>query len=532
MIVEKRKDKIEYYLDIAQTVALRSTCLRRKYGAIIVNNDEVISTGYNGAPRGCTNCTDLGSCKREDMKIPSGERYELCLAGDTVIKLLDGTYETIQSLAERGADGVWVYSVDVKTGEFVPAQAFNIHKTGLRKDIVEVVFDNGRVVKCTSDHLFLMRDGEYKPAKDLKYADSVMPMYYNFARNNEYESVSNTVNARKEKMKDSWISKTKQIPTHHLVYEYFNKSVEYNNDVLVHHKDENVLNNVPSNLELLKRGSHSLLHLERSGKVNELSKYCQKGKDAFIENLRTNPEKYAERQKLGTKNMTKNWQNETFRNTQILKNRQNGTKTCQKINKDPDSIYRRGKSKVIKELSLLLFDIRDTDIILNEENYEEVRNKYVRPLKERGGLRFPSMKTILKYFDTFNNAIEEAKQYNHKVVEVRHLNIEIPVYDLTVPEFENFAVDLGDNSCVFVHNCRSVHAEQNAIISASRRDMVGATLYLAGLDAKTGKVLPVSEPCSMCKRFILNSGISHVVMRNGKEYDIIDTSVWRLMDII
>ncbi len=73
-----RRDKINYYLDIAQTVAERSTCLRRCYGAIIVNNDEIISTGYNGAPRGRKNCIDLGRCIREELKIPSGERYELC----------------------------------------------------------------------------------------------------------------------------------------------------------------------------------------------------------------------------------------------------------------------------------------------------------------------------------------------------------------------------------------------------------------------------------------------------------------------
>lgn len=74
----ERRDKINYYLDIAETVAERSTCLRRCYGAIIVNNDEIISTGYNGAPRGRKNCIDLGRCIREELKIPSGERYELC----------------------------------------------------------------------------------------------------------------------------------------------------------------------------------------------------------------------------------------------------------------------------------------------------------------------------------------------------------------------------------------------------------------------------------------------------------------------
>ena len=72
----KRIDKENYYLDIAETVLERSTCLRRCYGAIIVKNDEIVSTGYNGAPRGRKNCLDLGYCTREAMNIPSGERYE------------------------------------------------------------------------------------------------------------------------------------------------------------------------------------------------------------------------------------------------------------------------------------------------------------------------------------------------------------------------------------------------------------------------------------------------------------------------
>ena len=73
-----RRDKYNYYLDIAQTVAERGTCLRRNYGAIIVKNDEIISTGYVGAPRGRQNCSDLGRCIRQELKIPRGERYEMC----------------------------------------------------------------------------------------------------------------------------------------------------------------------------------------------------------------------------------------------------------------------------------------------------------------------------------------------------------------------------------------------------------------------------------------------------------------------
>jgi len=73
-----RRDKINYYLDIAEAVLERGTCLRRNFGAVIVKNDQIISTGYAGAPRGRRNCSDIGHCTREKLEIPRGERYEMC----------------------------------------------------------------------------------------------------------------------------------------------------------------------------------------------------------------------------------------------------------------------------------------------------------------------------------------------------------------------------------------------------------------------------------------------------------------------
>ncbi|MBE6597446.1 MAG: cytidine deaminase [Ruminococcaceae bacterium] len=73
-----RVSKHNYYLDIAQTVAERSTCLRRMFGAIIVKDDVIVSTGYNGAPRGRQNCSDINYCMRDKLGIPRGERYEMC----------------------------------------------------------------------------------------------------------------------------------------------------------------------------------------------------------------------------------------------------------------------------------------------------------------------------------------------------------------------------------------------------------------------------------------------------------------------
>lgn len=74
----KRIDKINYYLDMAEVALERSTCIRRNWGAVIVKNDEIISSGYNGAPRGRKNCSELNECIREKLNVPRGEKYELC----------------------------------------------------------------------------------------------------------------------------------------------------------------------------------------------------------------------------------------------------------------------------------------------------------------------------------------------------------------------------------------------------------------------------------------------------------------------
>jgi dCMP deaminase len=75
-----RPDWDTYFIEIAKVVSSRATCLRRRYGAIIVKDRVIISTGYNGSPRGMKNCIDTGKCIRQEKNIPSGERYELCEA--------------------------------------------------------------------------------------------------------------------------------------------------------------------------------------------------------------------------------------------------------------------------------------------------------------------------------------------------------------------------------------------------------------------------------------------------------------------
>lgn len=110
----ERRDKHNYYLDIAETVTERGTCLRRKFGAIIVKNDEIISTGYVGAPRGRKNCCDEGKCVRETFNIPRGTRYELC-------RSVHAEANAIISASRRDMMGATLYLVcrDYKTNELV-----------------------------------------------------------------------------------------------------------------------------------------------------------------------------------------------------------------------------------------------------------------------------------------------------------------------------------------------------------------------------------------------------------------------------
>lgn len=111
--MKRRIDKNNYYLNIAETVLERGTCIRRLYGAAIVKNDEIISTGYVGAPRKRKNCTDLGYCMREKLNIPRGERYEMC-------RSVHAEQNAIISASRKDMIGATLYLVGKEiTGEYV-----------------------------------------------------------------------------------------------------------------------------------------------------------------------------------------------------------------------------------------------------------------------------------------------------------------------------------------------------------------------------------------------------------------------------
>lgn len=419
MEINNRPSWDEYFIDLAVLVSSRSTCLRKQHGAIVVKDKQILSTGYNGTPAKISHCE---TCFREEHNIPHGTMYELCLHGGTKVKCLDGTYPTIKELSEKGED-VWVYSVDTSTGKLVPALATNPRMTGIRDDLVEIVLDNAASVVLTQDHLVLGRDLVYYEAKNLTPGQSLMPMYYNIQRNGlkQYESISNTVKTRLEgpKHKRKWLGITASIPTHHWADQFFN-GPRPKDDYLVHHKNENSLDNSPSNLKRWSKSEHSSHH--DNGFPEEARKKGREKITWLLANDILYRETFSKKRSDATK---KQWRNESFREYMLPIQRQNGINSARKRSVD-----------------------------------------------------------------------------NHKVMSIRKIGGDYDVYDMTVEGPENFAVDLGDNSCIFVHNCRSTHAEANAIVQAAKHGIAinNAEIYVTGV------------PCLMCTRLIINAGIRTVII--------------------
>ncbi|MFL0267192.1 deoxycytidylate deaminase [Candidatus Clostridium radicumherbarum] len=143
----ERRDKNNYYLDIAETVLERGTCLRRNYGSIIVKNDEIISSGYTGAPRGRKNCHDIGICRREQLNVPRGTQYELC-------RSVHSEANAIISASRRDMIGATIYIVGKETRTLELVRDANsctmckrlIINAGIEKVIIRDTKDKYRII--------------------------------------------------------------------------------------------------------------------------------------------------------------------------------------------------------------------------------------------------------------------------------------------------------------------------------------------------------------------------------------------------
>jgi len=133
-----RPDWDEYFIGIARAVSARATCLRRRYGAVITNDNIIVSTGYNGAPSGMKDCLEVGRCTRRELQIPHGERYELCHSvhaeANAIIRA---------SVEELQGSTMYISGVDEKGSECNSEPCMMCKRMILNSRIAKVVYSDG-----------------------------------------------------------------------------------------------------------------------------------------------------------------------------------------------------------------------------------------------------------------------------------------------------------------------------------------------------------------------------------------------------
>ena len=434
-----------------------------------------------------------------------------CFTGDTKVKSLDGNSYSFNELVDNDVKTLWTYSID-KNGDVVPALAKNIRKIKETNKLVKITLDNGKVIKCTLDHKFMLPDLSYEEAQNLKVGQSLMPIYTKIENKHEmyFDRNSGKYKYTHDLVGNMILDKEKEDALDRLQNE---EHAPNQNSICVHHKgvfnQNNSLNNTPENLEWLTAKEHFIEHSKhnKSEKGKEYFRELHKeGKLKSWAETYNGSEKHIEAVKrareLGHYDGSSHFIG--YNKTQANKD------SCKKSNSNPLHILHSKQTKSLKTLKYLIengFEVneenynynkcqgavlfsnlntlfnsleeaielsKDVDISnyslkreqdnnveiqkrsrvarvikrltdegleLNEENYNSVRNK-----KDKD----PKFETILMVFDSYEDAYEAGKHYNHKIVDIEFLDVENePVYCMEVPEYHNFLLEGG----VVVHNC-------------------------------------------------------------------------------
>lgn len=368
------------------------------------------------------------------------EVCDACLTGDTLIPLLDGTSRRIDELI--GLDEFYVYS-STEDGRIRPGRGHSARVTRKNAEIVEVVLDNNESFRCTPDHLIMRRDGSYIMAGDLQPGDSLMPLY------RRRHPISDTNKLDYEQVFEPATNEWKF--THRIV------EARCPQGYVRHHKDFNRFNNSPDNLEIMTWNDHQELHQADIRRVANLPQTNEARRKRFIELNKSHkgkkrpelcvPHNLSDEERIacgkrgrkhllayngseqhlaairGNSNMKKLWEQEVFREL----HRERGRKMAAERNQTPEHLAMLRSITSSDEFKKIASDVAKRN---NHERWHVSRNR-------------PSPNC------EFCVANVEAP-INHKVKEIRKCDNQ-DVYDITVDEYHNFAIDAG----VFVHNCEA-----------------------------------------------------------------------------
>ena len=379
--------------------------------------------------------------KKIDHPVGEHESKDLCLSGNTQIRLLNGEVLSIEQLYDEERKNFYVFS-STKGGEIVPGLVHYVKKfCNEDKQLISLTLDNGFEFKVTPDHLIMLRNGSYRKASELLIGDSLMPLYLeekNLWGDSSYYVVKCNKTGRQKRIHSLVAQSVLGLEIEEAKIRCELDGSKY---TVIHHSNHNKLNNDPSNLIPLTIREHRKLHGDIFVKYNKslkkrenLSELAKSGKIGF---LSFDPEKM----KLicsenGTRNITiynksdkhRKVASEIGKKTIVIAQQYSNTVEA----KQKMVVTRKQKRKENKEYRERLD--KSTGDTFRQYNF------YKRYLKE---------KSLQK--DDFSFS-EYKTQYNHKVVRIDSISSNKPVYDFVMSEYHNFAINAG----VFVHNCDAV----------------------------------------------------------------------------
>lgn len=435
-----------------------------------------------------------------------------CFTGDTKVKSLDGNSYSFKELVDNNVKTLWTYSID-KNGNVVPSLAKNIRKIKETNKLVKITLDNGKVIKCTLDHKFMLPDLSYEEAQNLKVGQSLMPIYTKIENKHEmyFDRNSGKYKYTHDLVGNTILANEKEDALNRLQDE---EHVPNQNSICVHHKgvfnQNNSLNNTPENLEWLTAKEHFIEHSRYNKTENGKEYFRELHKEGKLKNwgeTYNGSEKHIE-------DVKRAWQSGKYANCYNHFAEYNKTQankdSCKKSNSNPLHILHSKQTKSLKSIKYLI----ENDLEVNEENYNynkcqgavlfsnlntlfnsldeaielsknvdisnyilkrdievdtlvQKRSRVARVIKRLAdqGLELneenynsvrvtkdkdPKFETILTVFDSYDDAYEAGKHYNHKIVDIEYLDVENePVYCMEVPEYHNFLLDAD----VVIHNC-------------------------------------------------------------------------------
>lgn len=434
----------------------------------VVNND-VLADIFNSIGSGVTGYNDISACRYGKVIIVSDSDQDGCISRLCRIPLLDGTEVTIEELQRRCSEDpnyeFWVYSCTPE-GHIVPGRGHSARVTKDVDTLYRITLDNDEYIDVTDNHLFMMRDGSYKRADELKEFDSLMPCYrwvdegsYNTGR--EYVKHNDT---------------GCEEPTHWMVAGQPEKGR------VIHHGDENPRNNDPRNLHDWDAGYHRSYHAKSSNLVtsyngsqeqkemlrrkheegvydwksdamtnyNKSDKHRQRASEVNKQLWdSTEPYKKVSDLKLehpewGLSHLTEEWLTYREYMSVSLSCRQKGKK-CP---------YNQGSpAHMFGKISAVISRLQSKGLEVNEENYNSTKPRNTTRWKDIFNAKYHGIKT-------YEDLMEAHRTHNHKVNSIEVIKLDVPevVYDISVDEHHNFLTSAG----VFVHNCHI----QNLILGA------------------------------------------------------------------